>query len=63
MNTDCPKKIWDIIKLAMHDGILPEKKAIQLKLNNLIVTDNNAVSHALTSEWTFYYNGNTACGG
>jgi hypothetical protein len=52
MSTDCPKKMWDTIRLAMHDGIMPEKKAIQLKLDNLIVTDNDAVSHALTGHLT-----------
>jgi hypothetical protein len=52
MSTDCPKKMWNTIKLAMHDGIVPEKKAIQLKLDNLIVTDNDAVSHALNGHFT-----------
>jgi hypothetical protein len=36
----------------MHDGIVPEKNAIQLKLDNLIVTDNDAVSHALNGHFT-----------
>jgi hypothetical protein len=31
---------------------VPEKKAIQQKLDNLIVTDNDAVSHALNGHFT-----------
>jgi hypothetical protein len=41
-----------LVKLAMHDGIVPEKKAIQLKLDNLIVTDNDTVYHALNGHFT-----------
>jgi hypothetical protein len=52
MSTDCLKKMWNTIKLAMHDGVVPEKKAIQPKLDNLIVTDNDAVSHALNGDFT-----------
>jgi hypothetical protein len=36
----------------MHDGIVPEKKVILLKLDDLIVTDNDAVSHALNGNFT-----------
>jgi hypothetical protein len=32
--------------------IVPEKNAIQLKLDNLIVTDNDAVCHALNGHFT-----------
>jgi hypothetical protein len=31
---------------------MPEKKAIQLKLDSLIVTENYAVSHALNRHFT-----------
>jgi hypothetical protein len=52
MSTNCPKKMLDSIRMAMHDRIVPEKYPIQLKLDNLIVTDNNVVFHALNGHFT-----------
>jgi hypothetical protein len=53
---DCPKKMWDTIKLPIHYVIVSGKKGIQLKLNNLIMTGNDAVSHALNGnllQWKY----------
>jgi hypothetical protein len=39
----------DSIRMAMHDRIVPEKYPIQLKLDNLIVTDNNVLNGHFTT--------------
>jgi hypothetical protein len=48
--------MWDTIKLPIHYEIVSEKKAIQINLDNLIMTGNDVVSHALNSnllQWEY----------
>jgi hypothetical protein len=35
-----PRKMWKGIKLAMHDGVVPEEKSIKLRLGDSIVIDD-----------------------